>query len=474
MSKQLFNSSENSNFILNMTEEKYSQLASYGLSLACFTTAVFAVIPELVDKLSYSIVSGGLAISGVICMILALIGIMKKYIDFKKNLSFWSFVAMIVWGIISLINSYSVSVSFYGFSGRGEGFLAIIFYFGFFITAMSIKREKAIEIIINSVIVSGLLHSAVGLIQVFTGKLSHYKYASLTTKINATSGLAQSPIFLAMVLSLALTASLVTAVLTDNKKRRIFCIVSSCLFSFVMMFTYSLMGITGIIIAVLSAGISLFIKKAPKIRLCALFSGILPALISVLIVNAGLIGEISSYKLYDGYTLWWADSYMRLSSSGNCDPDNLDLSDTIEVYKYLNNETIDIIKKYALTGTGEDQLVYPQLYTNGGLDPETSDISDIIARNMNTFDKVYNEYLYTAGTRGIPSLIALILILGSILAVGLRKMKKSPSENTVCTFMMFICGIIIFFIGCSNITFSPIFWTISGLLICSGKEKGKS
>ncbi|MCM1315363.1 MAG: O-antigen ligase family protein [Muribaculaceae bacterium] len=469
MSKQLFNSSEESNFILNMTEEKYSQLASYGLSLACFTTAVFAVIPEFIDTLSYSIVSGGLAISGVICMILALIGIIKKYINFK-NLSLWGFVGMIVWGIISMINSYSVSVSFYGFSGRGEGLLAIIFYFGFFITAMSVKREKVITIIINSIIASGLLHSTVGLIQVFTGKLSHYQYASITTKINAASGLAQSPIFLAMVLSLALTASLVTAVLTNNKKRRIFCIVSSCLFTFVMMFTYSLMGITGIIIALLSAGVSLFIKKSPKIRLMALLSGILPAIVAVLIVNSGIIGGISSYKLYDGYTLWWADSYMRLSASGNCDPDNLDLSDTVEVYKYLNRKAIDIIKKYALTGTGEDQLVYPQLYTNGGLDPERSDISDIIARNINTFDKVYNEYLYTAATRGIPSLIALVLILGSVLIAGFRKIKKSPSENTVCMFMMFICGIIIFFIGCSNITFSPVFWVVSGLLISTYSE----
>ena len=471
MSKQLFNSSEKSNFILNMTEEKYSQLASYGLSLTCFTTAVFAVIPEFIDKLSYSIVSGGLAVSGVICMILALIGIMKKYIDFR-NLSLWGFVFMIIWGIISLINSYSVSVSFYGFSGRGEGLLAIIFYAGFFITAMSVRHEKAVNIIINSVIASGLLHSIVGLVQVFTGKLSHYQYASITTKINASSGLAQSPVFLAMVLSLVLTASLVTAVLTDNKKRRIFSIISACLCSFVMMFTYSLMGITGIITALLlSAGAGIFIKKTPKIRLLALFSGILPAIIAVIIVNAGIIGNISSYRLYDGHTIWWADSYMRLSASGNCSPDNLNLSDTVEVYKYLNNKTVDIIKKYSLTGTGEDQLVYPQLYTNGGLDPETADISDIIALNINTFDKVYNEYLYTAGTRGIPSLIALVLILCSVLTAGLRKMKKSPSENTVCTFMMFVCGIIIFFIGCSNITFSPVFWTVSGLLMSSCSEK---
>lgn len=469
MSKQLFNTTEKSNFILNMTEEKHSQLASYGLSLACFTTAVFAVIPEFVDKLSYSIVSGGLAVSGVICMILALIAVMKKYIDIKKLFPVCSFGAMILWGIVSLINSYSVSTSFYGFSGRGEGLLAIIFYFCFFITAMSVKREKAVKSIINSVIASGLLHSLVALIQVFTGKLSHYRFISLDIKANAASGLAQSPVFLAMVLSLSLTASLIMSVTTD--KKRIFYIVSSCIFSFVMMFTYSLVGITGIIISIILSATAVFISKPPKIRLVSLLSSVIPAVVSVIIVNAGLIGEISSYKLYDGYSLWWADSYMRLSSSGDYDSEKVDISDTAEVYGYLNSTSLDIIKKYALTGTGPDQLVYPQLYTNGGLDMETTDMSTIIFLNRGTFDRVYNEYLYTAATRGIPSLIALVLILGSVLVNGFRKVKKSRSDIDICTFMMFICGILIFFIGCSNITFSPIFWTVSGLLLCSAKKE---
>lgn len=470
MSKQLFNTTEKSNFILNMTEEKYSQIAGFGLSVACFSTAVFASLPEFTEKMSYSIVSGGLAVSGVICMVLALIGIMKKYVDLRKNIPLYAFGAMVLWGIVSLINSYSVSTSFYGFAGRGEGLLAIIFYFGFFITAMSVKREKAVNIVINSVIAFGLLHSVFGLIQVFTGKLSHYRFISISIKANSASGLAQSPIFLAMVLSLSLTASLVTAVLTDSKKRRIFCIVSSCIFSFVMMFTYSLMGIAGIAVAVLSAVAGVFIKNSPKIRLVSVLSGILPAVLSVVIVNAGLVGELSSYKLYDGYTLWWADSYMRLSASGDCNSDELDLSDTMAVYKYLNTETVDIIKKYPLTGTGEDQLVYPQLYTNGGLDPESTDINSIISLNKGTFDKVYNEYLYTASTRGIPSLVALLIILVAVLVTGCRKLKKSPTEITVCTFMMFVCGIIIFFIGCSNITFSPVFWTVSGLLMCSARK----
>ena len=469
MSKQLFNTTEKSNFILNMTEEKYSQLASYGLSLTCFTTAIFAVIPEFVDKLSYSIVSGGLAVSGVICMILALIAVMKKYIDIKKLFPVCSFGAMILWGIVSLINSYSVSTSFYGFSGRGEGLLAIIFYFCFFITAMSVKREKAVKSIINSVIASGLLHSLVALIQVFTGKLSHYRFISLDIKANAASGLAQSPVFLAMVLSLSLTASLIMSVTTD--KKRIFYIVSSCIFSFVMMFTYSLVGITGIIISIILSATAVFISKSPKIRLVSLLSSVIPAVVSVIIVNAGLIGEISSYRLYDGYSLWWADSYMRLSSSGDYNSEKVDISDTAEVYGYLNSTSLDIIKKYALTGTGPDQLVYPQLYTNGGLDMETTDMSTIIFLNRGTFDRVYNEYLYTAATRGIPSLIALVLILGSVLVNGFRKVKKSRSDIDICTFMMFICGILIFFIGCSNITFSPIFWTVSGLLLRSAKNE---
>lgn len=469
MSKQLFNTTEKSNFILNMTEEKYSQLASFGLSAACFTTALFAVIPEFVDKLSYSIVSGGLAVSGVICMILALIAIMKKYV--KRIFPVCAFGAMILWGVISLINSYSVSVSFYGFSGRGEGILAIIFYFGFFITAISVKREKAVNIIINSVIASGLFHSVFALIQVFTGKLSHYRFVFLKIKTCSASGLAQSPIFLAMVLSLSLTASLIMSITTKSKKKRIFYIISSCIFSFVMMFTYSLVGIVGIILGIISAVAVVFISNSPKIRIISILSAIVPAVISVIIVNAGLIGDISSYKLYDGYTLWWADSYMRISASGDYDKDKVNISDISDVYKYLNNETVDIIRKYPLTGTGPEQLVYPQLYTYGNLNPELNDINEIVSVNYGTFDKVYNEYLYTAATRGIPSLIALLFIFGSVLVSGFRKIKKSPTDTTVCTFMMFVCGIIIFFISCGNITFSPVFWSIAGLLICSPKKE---
>nr|MDE5853569.1 hypothetical protein [Ruminococcus sp.] len=83
MAKQLFNSSEKSNFILNLTEEKYSKLASFGLLTACFTTSIATAIPVISGEQVYAVSSAGLAIAGVICMILAMIGGIKKYIDKK-------------------------------------------------------------------------------------------------------------------------------------------------------------------------------------------------------------------------------------------------------------------------------------------------------------------------------------------------------------------------------------------------------
>ena len=83
-----------------------------------------------------------LAGRGVACMIMALIAAMKKYITKDMLVPVGAFGFMLVWGVISLINSYDVKISFYGFDGRGEGLLAIIFYFCFFITALTIKGKS--------------------------------------------------------------------------------------------------------------------------------------------------------------------------------------------------------------------------------------------------------------------------------------------------------------------------------------------
>lgn len=465
MAKEIFHSSEKSNFILNLTEEKYSRLASFGLLAALFTTSLATAIPVISQESLYELSAGGLSVAGVICMILALIACIKKYINGKLVFPVCAFAAMLLWGGVSLINSYDIGISFYGYNGRGEGLLALIFYFCFFVTAASIKREKALKTVLYGLAGLGLLNSVIGLIQVFTGKISSFKMLSIDIQANAASGLAQSPIFLAMVLTLVITASLIAFISEKGTASRIFFIATACICSFTMMFTYSLIGICGAVFAVIAAVAAVFTFKASKAGLLSVLAVIVPAAASIVIVQAGLIGNISQYRLYDGRILWFADSYYRVSASGEPDLANVDIDDTYDVYYTLNRKTMNIISAHALTGTGPEQLVLPQLYTFGDNSlNEDSPISDVVIVNKGTFDKVYNEYLYTAATRGIPSLIALIAVLVPVLWAGYRKSAKD-SRIQKCMFILTLGGVLIFLIGCSNTAFAPVFWTVAGCSI---------
>ncbi len=470
MAKQLFNSTEKSNFILNLTEESYSKLALAGLMTAFFTTSIMTAIPVIAGTQIFALSAVGLALAGVICMIVALIGAIKKYISKKALVPVCAFGFMLLWGIISSVLAYDTNIAIYGYNGRGEGLLAIIFYACFFCTAVSVKSQRTITALIYGLISTGLLNSVFGLIQVFTGKISNYRMASMEVQINAASGLAQSPLFLAMLLTLSLTASLIGFVFFAKKSVKIFCIISACIFSFVMMFTYSLIGICGIVFAVISVIIAIFVMKAPKINLFSAVSVIVPAALAVILVQCGLIGNISQYRLYDGRILWFADAYYRISASGMYNFDVVDIDDTFDVYYHLNRKAINIAESHALTGTGPEQLVFPQLYTFG-TSGENGELSDIISENIGTFDKVYNEYIYTAATRGIPSAIALVVILLSVFVIGLRKFRKNKNWQALCVLILTAGGILLFLIGCSNICYSAVFWSVAGLCCADAKEK---
>lgn len=453
MAKTIFKTTEKSNFILNMTKEQYSGIASKALFAMCLMISLFAIPAECFSEVGFSIVSAGLAVSGVICMILALIAVMKKYISRKMLFPITAFGVMLVWGVFSMLDSYSVSVGFYGFSGRGEGLLSLIFYFGFFLTALTLKGEKAVNTLLTGIISVGVLNSLWGLLQIFIPAFpSNYRHVvGIKNDVDAASGLAQSPIFLAMLLSLSLTAAVIGAVISRSKKKRTFCIICCCLFSFVIMFTYSLAGIVGLVLSVIAAIAAVLLSGAPKARLASAAGIILPAALAVILAAAGAVGHNGKYALYDG-SIMWKDSYNRLSASGLFNKKVLDIESTSDVYYYLNSKTMNIIEDHPLTGSGPDQLVYPQIYA-----------SPVIEENQGTFDRVYNEYLYTAATRGVVSLIALIAVLASVLAIAVKKLKSAKKScAAVSCFLMLVCGVLLFLVGCTSTAFSPIFWAVAG------------
>lgn len=466
MAKEIFNTSEKSNFILNLTEEKYSDIASKSMAGLFVLCSLFA-IPELcIENVGFTFTTAGLMIAGVVCMILSLIAAIKKYIGKAMLVPVIAFGVILVFGTISMINGYDLSIGFYGFDGRGEGLLSLIFYFCFFLTGLTLKTEKSIANMLGGVIAAGALNSIWAVIQVFTGKLGHFAYVSLKLKVCAASGLAQNPIFLAMLLTLSLTAALIGFVMTKSSKIRITLAVCAALFSFTMMLTYTIIGILGIALALISSAAAVFLSKAPKIRLAGLLTAVIPPIVSVILVSAGLIGDVSGYKLYDGRIMWW-DSYNRLSSSGLYDPRiegmDMDIEDPLSVYGYMTDKTLDIIKDYPIAGSGPDQLVYPQMHT-----------SKLIIDNPNTFDRIYNEFLYTAATRGIPSMLALLTVIASTIGIAAGILNRNRrSYAYVCTFFMLVSGTVLMFIGVGSIMFSPIFWAAAGASCAAVKEASK-
>lgn len=474
MAKQLFNSSEKSNFILNMTEDGYSKLASAGMVIACLSTSAATFIPLIMGNKAYSISAIGTAAAGALCMIIAIIGLMKKYIGKKLLVPVCALGAMLVWGFISALTSDDPAVGIYGFSGRGEGMLTITFYGCFFIAAACVKREKAMKTLILGILVNGLLNCVFGLIQIFTGKISEFDIIGSDLHANAASGLSQSPMFLAMTLAVSICAALAGFVLFTKRAEKILCIVSSALFSFVNVFTYSLLGICGTALAVIAAAVLIFAAKKPKKLLASLLAVIVPFAAGILLVNAGAVGNISEYRLYDGRILWFADSYMRINSSGSYDVSLIDIDDTEEVYYTLNRKTQDIISSRKLLGTGPDQLLYPQIYTTGDGVYANPTVEDIAILNKGTFDRVYNEYLNIAATRGIPSAVFFVLLLLSVAVIGAKNFRSGKDPLTLTMLLMTVMSGLLFLIGCSSTAFSPIFWMIAGLTAADiGKNERK-
>ena len=479
MAKTLLGSSDKSNFIVNMTEDQYAKFAVFGLTAACFMTSLAAVIPEVSDGNTYSVCATGLSVSGVLCLVLALIAIIKKFVSGAVILPAAAFAAMLGWGTFSLAGSYDTNVGFYGFPQRGEGLLALIFYFGIFVTAASLRRKRAVNALFAAIIGAGMLNAVFALIQIFTGKLLFYAYTDISVNVItlAPSGLSQSPVFLAMVLTLSLTSAIIVGTTGGSEKHRAVATLCALVLAFTIVFTRTFAGVAGTVLACIAGAASVFIAKKPKERLTVMLAVLVAAGIGITVASTLKSGNKKGYYLHDGYILWSDDAWQRVSACGNYNSVeenakhiDLDIEDTFDVYTYLNREAIDIIKRYPLDGTGPEQLVYPQIYTYGGL-AENAPITDIAPKNPGTFDKVYNEYLYTAATRGIPSLIFLLTVLVSTVVIGIRKLRKDASGANTGAFLLAVCGMLVFMIGCSNITFSPIFWACAGAACAALPEK---
>lgn len=480
MPKTIFGTTEKSNFILNMPTTRYWK---YNL---CILIGFMVLMPVLSVPLEffrvYSVPVIALAVAGVAAIVYTVIGFMKSVTPRHLWITAGLFGAMVVWGYVSLMNSfcggdpYNYNVATFGADGRGEGLLSILFYGCFFMLGAQLGTDENRRKLLNAAFWMGLVECAWGLLQALPiGFPSYYRNLEplLLFDVFLPSGLTGSPIFLATLLVMLSFPAILSAAFTEEKKPRVFYLISAAAFCLTAVRTQTLIGLAGTAVSIAAALLYILWKKAGKrgvtvavTALAAFAVGIgwcfaAPALNGTVYSS----GEtISGYRLYDG-AIMWEDSSYRLTASGYYVPSyeenpngTFDMESLSDTYRYLWSSTAKIAGEYPLVGAGPDSLVYPQLYQ-----------SITITSNPNTFDRAYNFYLHTWATLGLPMLILMIAVLVFTLAHGGRASAYGGWLQTAILGSV-VLYLLTMIIGASAITVAPVFWMLAGCCCNMGKE----
>ena len=487
MPKTIFGTTEKSNFILNMKTERYWRYNLWIMLAFLVLMPVMSIPLEFVRVYSLPIIA--LALTGVAAIVFAIIGFMKSVTPKPLWIAAGILGAMLVWGYLSLMNSFSAgdvynyNVATFGADGRGEGILSILFYGCFFLLGAQLGTDDNRKKLLCGMFLMGLLECAWGLLQALPiGFPSWYKNLDplLLFRVFLPSGLTGSPIFLATLLVMLSFPAMLMAGFETEKKTRILALVSAVVFPLVAVRTQCLIGLAGTALSVVLALCYVLWKKGGRqgvTAVCAALLGFALGLgwcFAAPAVNGtylfGSEDSTVSYQLYDG-AIMWEDSAYRLAVSGYYVPNgaknpngNFDLNSIPETYGYLWRVTADIIRDYPVVGTGPDSLVYPQLYQYL-----------TIASNPNTFDRAYNFYLHTAATLGVPMLLLLTALLVFVFVRGGKASAKSGGDwlrTSVLGAVLLYCLVMV--IGSSCVTVAPLFWMLAGVCAnMAGRETNK-
>lgn len=481
--KTIFHTTEKSNFILNMKSQDYYQYNLKILLGFLILMPIFSLILEFAKV--YSVPAMALSITGVFAIVFVFIGFMKS--ETPKNLFLPAGIlgAMLVWGLVSLYNSYFYHISIFGSDGRNEGWLSILFYGSFFLLGAQLGTDSNRRKLLHGMLWMGLAECIWGLLQALPiGIPSYYKNLEplLLLRVFLPSGLTGSPIFLAILLAMLLFPALLGAIFEVKKSRKIFYTICSICFAVFAVKTQCILGVCGSALAILSVFIYALIKKAGKQNLIHSGIAVFAFLIGIgwVFVSPSINSSCSrstgqevpvanQFALYDGGIIW-EDSAYRLAVSGYYvqngakNPNgNFDIANIPETYTFILKSTGKIIGRFPLVGSGPDNLVYPQIFQHPA-----------IASNPNTFDRCYNYYLHLAGTSGIPMLILFMILTLLVIKNGITACKTSTNWMYAGIFGAVLLYLIMMLIGTSSITVTPVFWMLAGMCISLPKERSLS
>ncbi len=451
------------------------------------------------------------SLTGVFSLFAVFAGLMRKQFSKATAVPYLILLASMVWAMISRLFSYDMKVSLFGYPGREEGWFALLMYAGIFFLGTMLRKKEDLERFARGLLTFGIVQCAVGILQAlpFVDYLNPNKGLSpyrnieplLFWNVRVPTGMASSPITYAMLLGMLGALSVPAALFSETKKTRTLAVICAALSVVMTLLTHTIAGVTACIGILLLTAV-LFAAKSKQVRgkkaalpaaaAAALVCGLAWVALTPVLNHAyfhpdmdtagtkekGLTfaawesgtekaqlptGFAQSYSkddkarpaLYDG-GLVWDDSFYRLDTSGPYAPGTdvgFEIYDACSVIRYCWAQGVKAIKIDPLLGVGPDNFIYTQLHR-----------SYAVSANPNSVDNPYNEYLYIAATRGVPSLLmhlALIVICFVLLWKRRSTMKSWVRISAACAVLVYCAAA---FTGMSVLSVAPVFWMLLGIL----------
>lgn len=468
--KTIFGTTEKSNFILNMTNKQFNKLSTVLLTAGFVLILIGSVIAELMSAApvteatyDWKIISpAALGIAGLLSVSIFIIALIKQTLDKKQIAAALTGLALTIFMYISYINSITTITdysAFLGFRyGRYEGLMVYLSYLFIFLGSITVNSRKTannIFRIFSVIVIIQCIWSALQFIPSFPGH--YYSIPYLLTNPVLPSGTTGSPVFLAVLLSAGLIISVLGAAHEKASSYSMFYKLAVLPVSFFLVKTQTLAGYISSVL-ILAAVITDYIvtkkkEKNDSLPLILMITGFLAAYVFIF---------IKGFAVYDGEVIW-QDGCKRLGAFGQYSAkleNSFDIHNIKEVYTFLWNKAVEIIKQFPVTGIGPDAFVLTQ--SKGELN--TTPLS---------VDRPYNEFLFYAATLGIPSAISLASLMLYSAANGIKSALRKKDWIFTSAAVTSVIFIIISFITNSTATVTPFIWFILGTCCCTFSEKSE-
>lgn len=462
MPKTIFGTTEKSNFILNMSKITVRKWVT-GILCACVIVPLLGGIFMTAVPGTSALLGAFLYATGFSCILFYIVLLLRKDICIRDYPCAYFIFGLAVLAAASYYRvvfanadyQEAVNTALLGETGRYEGLLALLAYFGIFLLATAVMHRSSVKVIFDILVGAGIVQGIVAVLQHIPGNFpSDFRKLPallLLKDVHLSSGLSDSPIFYGSFLTLVTAVAAAGALYEKNIVRARLYGVSAVFFFLTGLFTSSVVPLIGIgsVFVILTAVEFTAGKGGTHFEEGALKSS-RRRLAAMLIAMAAVLGLVLAFQgiwLRDK-AIAYTDCFYRLYITGGPSPVNYD-----SLWKIGAERSFVIIKDHPFLGIGPDLMAKYQT----GVESLVTD----------SIDRSYNEYLYIAATRGIPSLAVYIALLGASIVRLFKDVREFASDREKWFRAALPAAVTAYsvqaFFSASAVTVAPFFWLLLGI-----------